>query len=106
MRKVLVVEDEPVLRSALARGLARVADVRVAASLDEARGLSTGVDCVIADRHLPDGDSLGWLEELSRAGTPTLLHTSHPPVELPAHLGLAMKPANLGALRAWVAGGA
>ncbi len=69
---MLVVEDEPVLRASLVRGLARLPGIDVvgAGTVRDARR-SIGVsppDLVIADLDLPDGSGIEVAGELDRVG--------------------------------------
>lgn len=70
--QVLIVEDEPVLRSSVARGLARLlhADVWDAASVAEARLVLERIrpQIVLCDLDLPDGVGLDVLAALDRKG--------------------------------------
>jgi two-component system OmpR family response regulator len=56
---ILIVEDDPAIQRTLRR-LLRASDYRVlmASSLAEAKALCTGVDLLLLDRRLPDGDGL------------------------------------------------
>lgn len=67
--RVMIVDDEPLLRKALARDLERAGfSTLVAPSGNEASGLALRepVDLVITDVRMADGDGLGLLAELQR----------------------------------------
>jgi DNA-binding NarL/FixJ family response regulator len=64
---VLVVEDEPRIRQAIAAQFERDSDFMVtgqAGSLDEARGMLERVDVAILDVGLPDGIGIDLIPEL------------------------------------------
>lgn len=71
-RYVLVVEDEPVLRTSMVRGLSKLPGVeaRGAGSVREARTAlgEAAPDVVISDLDLPDGSGLEVAAELDRLG--------------------------------------
>lgn len=71
-RYVLVVEDEPVLRTSMVRGLSKLPGVeaRGAGSVREARAALSDAapDVVISDLDLPDGSGLEVAAELDRLG--------------------------------------
>ena len=78
MNEILIVEDEPVIRSALRRLLERNGyRVREAGSLDEAGSGSTleHLDLVIADLRLPDGSGTDIIAQAP--GVPVLIMTSY-----------------------------
>lgn len=67
--KLLVVDDDPVFRSVLARALAkRGFDVQIAAGLAEARRAleEDAPDYAVVDLKMPDGSGLVLVEELKR----------------------------------------
>ena len=68
MSTVLIVEDEKTIRDGLIRAVGRAGhEVVSAATLAEARAsMSSGIDCVLLDIRLPDGDGLELLTELRR----------------------------------------
>jgi CheY-like chemotaxis protein len=70
--QLMLVEDEPILRSSMARGLAKLPGVEVwsAASVAEARQLLESVrpQIVLCDLDLPDGVGLDVLAALDRRG--------------------------------------
>lgn len=110
MRTVLVVEDEPVIRTAMIRGLSRLPEVRVveAATVGEAaRALGGGeVDLLVSDIDLPDGSAVALLEEMSRLGkvVPTVFISAHLAAfapSIPAHPDIETheKPVSLERLR-------
>ena len=70
MLRVLVVDDNAMFRDVFCCGLAHQPGIEVAAqaaSLAEARGNLEGIDVVIIDRGLPDGDGLELVGELRGA---------------------------------------
>jgi DNA-binding response OmpR family regulator len=85
--RILVVEDDPRIRSILDRGLRLAGHVPTLAD-DLAGGrqawTSNGFDLVLLDVMLPDGDGLDLLAERRAAGdeTPTLLLTAREESEL------------------------
>jgi DNA-binding NarL/FixJ family response regulator len=64
--RVLVVEDQPTIREAIAATLAREPGFTVhqAGSLIDARAKLSGVDLAILDLGLPDGDGAELIQEL------------------------------------------
>lgn len=72
MPTVLVVEDEPMLRASMVRGLSKLSGVSVlaAGSVDEARAIisATVPQLVITDLNLPDRSGLEVIAELDRVG--------------------------------------
>lgn len=72
MPTVLVVEDEPMLRASMVRGLSKLSGVSVlaAGSVDEARAIvsATVPQLVITDLNLPDRSGLEVIAELDRLG--------------------------------------
>jgi len=72
-RRVLIVEDEPILRKHLARALARAGfTVETAATRAEAAAhlQRTAYDALLLDVKLPDGDGLELLASLDAAHRP------------------------------------
>lgn len=70
--RILVVDDHPALRSALAYVLDRQPGFRVigeAGSLEEARRMFADVDLAVVDLHLPDGDGADLISELLRTNS-------------------------------------
>jgi DNA-binding NarL/FixJ family response regulator len=68
--RILVVDDNASFREVFSRGLDHQPDFEVVAqagSLAEARAMLEGVDVVIVDRGLPDGDGLELIGELREA---------------------------------------
>jgi CheY-like chemotaxis protein len=68
-RKALVVDDDPSVRRGLARWLRPELDVYLAASVREARELSSKLDCVdlaLVDLELPDGSGEEVLQLVTR----------------------------------------
>jgi DNA-binding response OmpR family regulator len=78
MPSILLVDDEPAIRESLAFALRRDGfDVSEAASLREARAAAEGVDLVILDLVLPDGNGLDFLRALrARSDVPVIVLTS------------------------------
>lgn len=73
--RLLVVEDEPDLAEAIARGLRRdgyAVDVALNASNAELKLRSAGYDLVCLDWNLPDGSGLSLCRELISGDLPTL----------------------------------
>ena len=69
MTDVLLIEDDPTLRRAMARRLATRHDVVTAADAGEARRVFTaagGVDVIVTDVDLPDGDGIELVQEFRR----------------------------------------
>lgn len=83
-RVVLIVEDEPVLRSSMARGLSRLSnlEVAVAGNVAEGRKLIAALSprVLLLDLHLPDGSGLELLSELDRCriSASTIFVTAYP----------------------------
>jgi len=75
---VLIVDDEPAIRESLHFALSRGGfDTRQAGSLAEARPLLGGVDLLVLDLMLPDGNGLDLLRESGpRPGLPVIVLTS------------------------------
>lgn len=68
--RVLVVEDDPAVRRAVARALRKAGhEVVVAERCDGARGLSQAVDVAVLDLELPDGTGVDFAGELLGLGT-------------------------------------
>jgi DNA-binding NarL/FixJ family response regulator len=70
MLRILLVDDHAMFCDALSRVLSRFPDIEVvaqAASLAEARAKLEGIDVVLADRNLPDGDGLELVATLREA---------------------------------------
>jgi CheY-like chemotaxis protein len=71
-RIVLILEDEPMLRTSMARGLRRIPGLEVleAGTLAEARQLAVAArpHLVVSDLDLPDGTGIELLTDLARAG--------------------------------------
>ncbi len=77
--KILVVEDEPVLREfivALVASQGMIADAVGAIDEAEAALATSTFDLVVLDRTLPDGDGLSLLASLRRPAPPVLLLTA------------------------------
>ena len=71
-RRVLVIDDEPLVRKTLARALAKVHDVTTVASASEAlRRMDRGErwDAIFCDLMLPDVDGVGFYEALADRGS-------------------------------------
>jgi DNA-binding NarL/FixJ family response regulator len=70
MLRILIVDDHGMFCDALSRVLSRFPDIEVveqASSLAEARAKLEGIDVVLADRNLPDGDGLELVATLREA---------------------------------------
>jgi DNA-binding NarL/FixJ family response regulator len=70
MLRILVVDDHGMFCDALSRVLSRFPDIEVVeqtSSLAEARAKLEGIDVVLADRNLPDGDGLELVATLREA---------------------------------------
>jgi DNA-binding response OmpR family regulator len=78
MPAVLLVDDEPAIRESLAFALRRDGfEVEEAASLREARARAGGVDLLILDLVLPDGNGLDFLRTLrAKSDVPVIVLTS------------------------------
>jgi signal transduction histidine kinase/DNA-binding NarL/FixJ family response regulator len=81
-KRILLIEDDEVDRLAVRRTLAKTElrpTVIEASTCEAARGVlrDAGVDCVLLDVYLPDGDGLSLLRESRAAGidTPTIVLT-------------------------------
>jgi DNA-binding NarL/FixJ family response regulator len=64
--RVLVVEDQPIVREAITAGFDRERgfNVRQAGSLSDARAMLGDIDVAILDLGLPDGDGASLIEEI------------------------------------------
>ncbi len=73
-QRLLLVDDEPVLRDALARLLSTRFEVAAASSADEAaiQLASAKFDAILADHHLPGESGLQLLETVQRASPETI----------------------------------
>ncbi len=81
MVRILMIEDDATLRSALQKGLSEQGfDVNACPALAPATAAwkRGGVDIVLLDLHLPDGNGLDWLREMraSSPNTPVLILTA------------------------------
>jgi two-component system catabolic regulation response regulator CreB len=78
MARILVVDDEPAIRESLAFALRRDGfSIEEAASLKEARARLEGIDLVILDLVLPDGNGLDFLRALrAQSDVPVIVLTS------------------------------
>ena len=82
MLRIMIVDDHGMFCDALSRVLSRFPDIEVvaqAASLAEARAKLEGIDVVLADRNLPDGDGLelaGTLREASPGAALLVMSTT------------------------------
>ena len=82
MLRIMIVDDHSMFCDALSRVLSRFPDIEVvaqAASLAEARAKLEGIDVVLADRNLPDGDGLelaGTLREASPGAALLVMSTT------------------------------
>ncbi len=82
MLRIMIVDDHAMFCDALSRVLSRFPDIEVvaqAASLAEARAKLEGIDVVLADRNLPDGDGLelaGMLREASPGAALLVMSTT------------------------------
>jgi DNA-binding NtrC family response regulator len=66
--RVLVVDDDDLLRNCLGRVLRRVSELSMSADVGEAQGLlrERPFDIIVSDLNLPDGDGLTLLAEAAR----------------------------------------
>ncbi|MBI2376418.1 MAG: response regulator [Deltaproteobacteria bacterium] len=110
MAVVLIVEDDQVLRAAMARGLSKLSGVRVEEAgtlLDARTKLETmKPDVVLSDIDLPDGSGLELVEARERAGSRCPLvfvsaYLSSYGHQVPKHAGVEVreKPLSLSDLR-------
>lgn len=84
MKKILIVEDDLVIRETLERYLERGWQVLTAESLSSAREVyaSCDVDVVLLDLRLPDGSGLELLSELTEdPSTRVIISTAYPEVD-------------------------
>lgn len=112
MSHCLVIDDDAIAAVFLGDWLRqRGWQVAHARSLAEAsRQLTTSAfDVLLVDRHLPDGDGVGWLAqrwvELGHGAAPRCLVTSGDridPASLPTGVGQLRKPIDLDDLRRWL----
>ncbi len=113
MARVLLLEDEPVLRGSMARGLAKLASLEVleAGDLPEALALidATPPHAIVSDIDLPDRTGLELIGELRKRGLdiPVLYVSAYLKAyasQIPpnAHVDVLEKPVPLDQLRAWV----
>ena len=83
-RRVLIVEDEPVLRASMARGLSKLSniDIVVAGNVAEGKKLIAALSpqVLVLDLHLPDGTGLELLAEVDRTKlqATTIFVTAYP----------------------------
>jgi len=83
MARLLVVDDEPSIAattSALLRNLGHEAETSLTLAEARQRLTQPGIDCLIVDIFMPDGDGLQFLQEV-RAADPTF-----PAVVITGHL--------------------
>jgi excisionase family DNA binding protein len=82
-RRILLVDDEPSIRTLLTKMLETVYDVEAAAdgrsALDRLRTPGVRVDLLISDLHMPDMDGLTLIREVRRlsAGLPAIIITGY-----------------------------
>lgn len=83
-RVILIVEDEPLLRASMARGLSRLSNLEivVAGNVAEGRKLIGALrpHVLVLDLHLPDGSGLELLSEIDRhrLSAATIFVTAYP----------------------------
>lgn len=81
-RVVLVVEDEPILRASMARGLSKLSNIEVvvAGNVADARKLIVALQprVLVVDLHLPDGLGLELLSEIDKIRAATIFVTAYP----------------------------
>lgn len=81
-RVVLIVEDEPILRASMARGLSRLSSIEVvvAGNVANARKLIAALQprVLLVDLHLPDGSGLELLADMERLRGATIFVTAYP----------------------------
>lgn len=110
MARVLIIEDEPTLRSSMARGLARLSEVAVvdSATLEGALALidQSPPDVILSDIDLPDRSGLELLGELGRRNLkiPVVFISAYLKAygpQIPRHAGVEVreKPVSLEELR-------
>jgi len=69
--KVLIVDDEPLVGRALARGLSRMSNVTVVTSVSDGIDLIAAGGCfdvILCDMLMPDGGRMGFYEAVSKLG--------------------------------------
>lgn len=70
-RRVLIVEDEPVLRASMARGLSKLSSIEIVVAGNVAEGkkliAALSPQVLVLDLHLPDGTGLELLAEVDRS---------------------------------------
>ena len=97
--RVLLVEDELSFAKAIAKRFRNVSKFEIATSLAEANRLmgmaSTPFDAFVLDVHLPDGNSLEWLEKLRSFGFDgrVIVMSSDPDALLPVRSAQAPRQA-------------
>ena len=83
-RLVLIVEDEPVLRTSMARGLSKLSNIEIAVAGNVAEGKklisALTPKVLVLDLHLPDGTGIELLSEVDRTklAAATIFVTAYP----------------------------
>ncbi|MFO0587904.1 MAG: response regulator [Polyangiaceae bacterium] len=83
-RLILIVEDEPVLRTSMARGLSKLSNIEIAVAGNVAEGKklisALAPKVLVLDLHLPDGTGIELLSEVDRAklAAATIFVTAYP----------------------------
>lgn len=106
MARVLVVDDDGLVLAILRAVLGQEGwDVVTAGSLAQARPLLEGVDAIIVDGQLPDGDGLDLLDDevVQRQRPRVVLHTATLPTA-PVGVPVVLKGQGLDAILAALAG--
>ncbi len=83
-RRVLIVEDEPVLRASMARGLSKLSNIEIVVAGNVAEGkkliAALSPQVLVLDLHLPDGTGIELLAEVDRTKlqAATIFVTAYP----------------------------
>ncbi len=83
-RRVLIVEDEPVLRASMARGLSKLSNIEIVVAGNVAEGkkliAALSPQVLVLDLHLPDGTGIELLAEVDRSKltASTIFVTAYP----------------------------
>jgi len=106
LRRVLLVDDDPLVRRALASILQLDAEVVTASDRRTALGMleQSRFDAIICDHDLPDGTGFDVLETWARAGRPAsrfVLHTGRRDID-PAEVRVVLKPSDPSVFRSFL----